>query len=171
MTREEKAVFIDQLVEKLNAQPYFYLTDSSQLTVEKVNKFRRDCFRNGIEMKVVKNTLLKQAMDRIGTQYAPLYDSLKGTTAVLFAENGKSPAVLLKEFRKSNARPLLKAAYIDSAVFVGDDQIDTLIKLKSKFELVGEVIGLLQSPAKNVISALSSGGNKLAGILKTLEER
>lgn len=173
MTREEKTATIEALKEKLSEVSYFYLTDSSTLTVQQTNKFRRLCFEKGVEMRVVKNTLLRKAMESFpdDRNYIALNDSLHGPTAVLFTDTANVPAKLLKEFRKGNEKPLLKAAYIDSAVFVGDDQIDTLSSLKSKAELLGEIIGLLQSPAKNVVGALKSGGQKIAGILKTLEER
>ncbi len=173
MTREEKTATIEALKEKLSEVSYFYLTDSSTLTVQQTNKFRRLCFEKGVEMRVVKNTLLRKAMESFpdDRNYIALHDSLHGPTAVLFTDTANVPAKLLKEFRKGNEKPLLKAAYIDSAVFVGDDQIDALSSLKSKEELLGEIIGLLQSPAKNVVGALKSGGQKLAGILKTLEER
>ncbi|MFN3528760.1 MAG: 50S ribosomal protein L10 [Bacteroidia bacterium] len=172
MTREEKAQIIEDLAEKLSQSPYFYLTDSSNLTVENINKFRRLCFQKGVEFRVVKNTLLQKAMERVdATVYEGLYGSLKGSTSIMFAEQGNVPAKLLKEFRKSFDKPVLKAAFIDSAIYTGDDQIDALVAVKSKFELIGDVIALLQSPAKNVVSALQSGGGTLAGLVKTLQER
>ncbi|MCB9080334.1 MAG: 50S ribosomal protein L10 [Lewinellaceae bacterium] len=174
MTRQEKTATIEDLKNEFSQVDFFYLTDASTLSVEKVNKFRGLCFEKGVRMRVVKNTLIRKALEDAPADknYAALFDSLKGPTAVLFAEGAASiPARTLKEFRANSDRPLLKAAYIDTAVFIGDDQLDTLTKLKTKEELVGEIIGLLQSPAKNVISALQSGGQKLSGILKTLEER
>jgi large subunit ribosomal protein L10 len=172
MTREEKALIIDDLAEKLSGSSYFYLADSSSLTVENINKFRRLCFQSGVEFRVVKNTLLQKAMERVdASSYEGLFVSLKGSTSIMFAEQGNVPAKLLKEFRKNFDKPVLKAAWIDSAIFTGDDQLDALVALKSKYELIGEVIGLLQSPAKNVVSALQSGGNKLAGIVKTLQDK
>jgi large subunit ribosomal protein L10 len=173
MTKAEKTATIEELKEKLNTVEYLYITDSSTLSVAQINKFRRMCFEGGIEMRVVKNTLIKKAMESISEEknYAELHEALKGPTALLFTETANAPAKLLKEFRKENGRPLLKAAYIDTAVFLGDDQLEALVSLKSKEDLVGEIIGLLQSPAKNVIGALQSGGQKLMGILKTLEER
>jgi len=172
MTREEKALIIDDLAEKLSQSTFFYLTDSSSLTVESINKFRRLCFEKGVEFRVVKNTLLQQAMHRVNaTAYEELYDSLKGPTSVMFADQGNVPAKLLKEFRKNFDKPVLKAAYIDSAIYTGDNQLDALVAVKSKYELIGDLVGLLQSPAKNVISALQSGGGKIAGIVKTLQER
>jgi large subunit ribosomal protein L10 len=172
MTREEKKITIDELAGKLAESSYFYLTDSSELTVETINKFRRLCFQRKVEFRVVKNTLLKQAMEQVNPSvYEGLYTSLKGPTSVLFADTGSTPAKLLQEFRKSSKKPILKAAFIDSAVYLGDDQIDALTNLKSKQVLIGELVGLLQSPARNVISALQSSGGKLAGIVKTLQER
>ncbi|MBK8490553.1 MAG: 50S ribosomal protein L10 [Saprospirales bacterium] len=173
MTREEKSATIEELKEKFETSPFFYITDSSTLSVEKVNKLRGLLFEKGIEMRVVKNTLVKKALESAPADknYAALIDSLVGPTALMFTEVANSPARVIKEFRKDAKRPMIKAAYIDTAVFIGDEQIDALGMLKSKEELVGEIIGLLQSPARNVISALQSGGTTLMGLLKTLEER
>jgi len=174
MTRSEKSQMIDQLKEKFNGNPYFYFADSSELTVEQVSQLRRLCFEKGIEVKVVKNTLAKKALESVeerAESFEPLYESLKGQTTVFFADTANAPAKVIKEFRKSFAKPVLKAAYIDTDVFIGDDQLESLASLKSKEDLLGEVITLLQSPAKNVISALKSSGGTIAGILKTLEER
>jgi len=174
MTRLEKSQVIEDLKVKFSESPYFYIADSSTLTVEQINKLRRTCFEKGIEVKVVKNTLAQKAMESTGdmaTNFEGLYSSLVGPTTLFFADTGNAPAKVIKEFRKSLERPILKAAYIDSDIFIGDDQLDILSTLKSKDELVGEIIGLLQSPAKNVISALKSSGGTIAGILKTLEER
>lgn len=174
MTKADKTAAIDALREKFEQNTYFYLADASTMTVDKVNRFRRLCFEKGVEMTVVKNTLARKAMESLPAEknYAALYEVLHGPTAILYAEVGNVPARLLKEFRKDGGeRPVLKAAYIDSAVFVGDDQLDILTKLKSKEELLGEIIGLLQSPAKNVVSALKSGGQTIMGLLKAMEER
>ncbi len=172
MTRAEKTETIEALKEKFTQVEYFYLTDSSTLTVEEVNNFRRLCFEEGIEMKVVKNTLVKKAFEASeGKNYEKLMDVLKGPTAILFTETANSPARVLKKFRKDHDRPVLKAAYIGSDVFVGDEQIETLSKLKSKEELLGDVIALLQSPAKNLIGALQSGGSTIMNLLTALEER
>ncbi len=173
MTRAEKTATIEALKDKLENIEYFYVTDSSTLSVDEVNKFRGMCFEKGIEMRVVKNTLLKKAIEAISEEknYDELLEALKGPTALLFTDTANAPARVLKEFRKDHEKPTLKAAYIDTDVFFGDDQIDRLSQLKSKEELVGEIISLLQSPAKNVISALQSGGNTLSGLLKALEER
>ena len=173
MTRSEKSATIEALKEKFENTTYFYVTDSSTLTVEQINNFRRICYEKGVEMKVVKNTLAIKALEAAPEEknFAEILPALKGPTAILFTDTGKTPAVLLKDFRKTNDKPVLKAAYIETAVYFGDDQIDTLTKIKSREELIGEIIGLLQSPAKNVISALQSGGNTLSGLLKALEER
>lgn len=171
MTREEKREAIDGLAAKISTSPFFYLTDSSALNVETINKFRRLCFQRGVEFRVVKNTLLRKAMEQVGTGYEELFPSLKGSTSILIAEQGNTAARMLKEFRKESAKPVLKAAYIDSAVYIGDHQLDVLVSIKSKNELVGELVGLLQSPARNVISALQSGGSTIAGLVKTLESR
>lgn len=175
MKKDAKGAVIDQLVEKLSQASYFYVTDSSTLPVADISAFRRICFEKGIEVQVAKNALIKKALDRIdGIEYDPqLLEALKGPTTLIFSEAGNLPAKVIKEYREKQdkAKPIIKAAYIDGAVYIGDENIDALISLKSKTELIGEIIGLLQSPAKNVISALQSGGNKLAGILKTLSEK
>ncbi|MCB9285500.1 MAG: 50S ribosomal protein L10 [Lewinellaceae bacterium] len=173
MTREEKSAIIEELKEKFENSPFFYITDSSTLTVESVNKLRGLLFEKGIEMRVVKNTLVKKALESApqDKNYAPLMDTLAGPTALMFTEVANSPARVIKDFRKDKDKPFIKAAYIDSAIFIGDDKIEELSKLKSKEELVGEIIGLLQSPARNVISSLQSGGQTIMGLLKALEER
>ena len=171
MTKEEKNQFIGELTDKLKANEIFYLTDVSGLTVEQSNKFRRLCFSKGISVNVVKNTLLGKALEKDGREYGGVYDTLKGNTAIMFSEVGNLPAKLIKDFRKKNPKPLLKAAYVEETVFIGEEQLDVLANLKSKNELIADVVALLQSPAKNVVSALQSGGGKLSGILKTLSER
>ncbi len=173
MTKTEKTAAIEALKEKLETATSFYLTDSSTLTVAQINKLRKLCFESGVEMHVVKNTLARKAMDSFSEDrnYAALYEALHGPTTIMFSESAKAPAKLIKDFRKSFERPLLKAAYVDSSVFIGDDQVEVLLKLKSKEELIGEVVMLLQSPARNVISALLSGGQTIAGLVKALEER
>jgi large subunit ribosomal protein L10 len=176
MTREEKAVIIEELTQKFRDNPFFYVTDTSDLTVAEVNNLRRLCFERGVEYKVLKNTLIKKALENVDGDFSPLNENvLKGFSGVFFsATDGKTPAKLIKEFRtkvKGNEKPILKGASIDSDLFIGNENLDTLINLKSKAELVGEIIGLLQSPAKNVLSALQSSGNKLAGIIKTLSEK
>ncbi len=176
MNRQEKEVIIEDLVEKFNKNNYFYITDASGLTVAEVNNFRRACFEKGVEYRVFKNTLIKKALEKIdnSADYAEFNESvLKGFSGIIFSEeSGNLPAKILKDFRKKGSeKPLLKGASVDATLFIGDDQLDTLSNLKSKAELIGEIIGLLQSPAKNVISSLQSGSNILAGIVKTLSER
>jgi large subunit ribosomal protein L10 len=171
MNREEKHELVLTLAEQMREYGNFYITDTADLTVAKVNEIRRKCFENGITMQVTKNSLIKKAMDAVGGDFEQLHGVLKGSSSIMFAKSVKAPAQLIKQLRKTGEKPLLKAAYIDSAVFIGDNQLDALINLKSREELIGDIIGLLQSPAKNVVSALQSGGNKLAGIVKTLQER
>ena len=171
MNKEEKYDLVLALTEQMKEFGNFYITDTSNLTVAKVNDIRRQCFENEITMQVTKNSLIKKAMDNIEGDFAPLYDVLKGSSSILFSKSATAPAKLIKKLRKKGDKPVLKAAYIDSSLFIGDNQLDTLVNLKSKEQLVGEIIGLLQSPAKNVISALQSGGNILAGVVKTLQER
>jgi len=172
MTKDEKSKYIEDLSAKLSESGIFYLADTAALTVEKTNDLRRKCYNNNIELKVVKNTLLQKALERIEDKdYSELYGVLAGPTSIIFSEFVNAPAKLIKDFRKKNDKPLLKAAYIEEAIYVGDEQLDFLESIKSKEELIGEIVGLLQSPAKNVISGLKSSGSKLAGILKTLEER
>mgnify|MGYP006146519365 CR=1 FL=1 len=172
MTREEKAKYIDDLATEISAANVFYLTDTSELTVEVVNNLRRRCFQSNIRMRVVKNTLLQKAMDRVdGKDFGNLGETLAGATSIMFCEVANVPGKLIQEFRKKNDKPILKGAFIDSAIYVGDNQLETLATLKSREELIGDIIGLLQSPAKNVVSGLTGAGSKIAGILKTLEER
>jgi len=174
MTREEKSSIIEELKEKLAANNHFYITDSSSMTVEQINNFRSLCFKKGVEYKVIKNTLIKKALDTLETDYSSFDGTvLKGFSGIIFSqENGKLPAEVLKEFRgPKGAKPLLKGASIDSAIFIGDENLDALSKLKSREELIGEIIGLLQSPAKNVVSALQSAPQTIAGIVKTLSEK
>lgn len=173
MKREEKDVIIGEIAELLTQYPNVYVTDTSALTVEKTNQLRRLCFSKGVKMLVAKNTLIRKAMEKKDAEaFNDMFKSLKGTSALMFCETGNVPAKLIKEFRKAGSeKPLLKGAYIDTAIFLGDNQLDTLSAIKSKNELIGDIIALLQSPAKNVVSALQSSGGKLAGIVKTLSER
>jgi len=171
MNKEEKHELVASLAEQMKEYGNFYITDTANLTVAKVNHIRRQCFESDITMLVAKNSLIKKAMETVGGDFTPMYDVLKGSSSILFSKSGTAPAKLIKQLRKKSDKPILKAAYIDASIFVGDNQLDTLINLKSKEQLVGEIIGLLQSPAKNVISALQSGGNILAGVVKTLQER
>ena len=172
MTKEEKLVVIDSLAEQLNEYPHFYITNIEALNAEQTASLRRKCFESDIKLVVVKNTLLAKALERVEKADADLVKVLEGSTSVMFAHTGKTPAVLIKEFRKTSDKPVLKAAYVEGCVYVGDNQVDTLCNIKSREELIGDIIALLQSPAKNVISALqSNAGQKIAGIVKTLEER
>jgi large subunit ribosomal protein L10 len=173
MTREEKTAAISELREELSSSSFFYLADSSTLTVKKVNALRRLCFQRGITMKVAKNTLIQKALEGEPESkgYAGLFEVLSGPTTILISDNPKAPAQLIEEFRKTEERPILKAAYIDSAIFIGDHQLKALVALKSRDEMIGEIIGLLQSPAKRIASQLTASGVKIAGIVKTLEER
>lgn len=161
MKKEDKTKIIDSLVERINANNKIYLADCSSLTVEKVNQFRRSCFEKNISMTVVKNSLLKKALERaIDSRLVDLIPALKGATALMFTEVGNAPAKLIKEFRKKNDKPLLKAAFIEENIYIGDKELDALANIKSKNELIGELIGLLQSPAKRVIGALQANAEK-----------
>jgi large subunit ribosomal protein L10 len=171
MRKEDKQVLIDSMLGQLQACPNFYLTDISDLNAEKTSQLRRQCFNSGVKLVVVKNALFQKAMERMEKDYEGLYDVLKGQTAVMFCETGNAPAKLIKNFRKTNDRPILKGAYIEECCYIGDDMVDTLCNIKSKNDLIADVIALLQSPMKNVISALQSGGHKLSGVLETLSER
>lgn len=173
MTKDQKNEVIESLKEKFNQYNNFYVTNTESLTVDQVTKLRRICFNKNVEMKVAKNTLIRKALESIDAErYAGVYDSLHGVTALMFSENPKEPALIISSFRDDSKgeKPVLKAAYIDSSVFVGDNQLDALKTLKSKQDLIGEIITLLQSPAKNVISGLNAG-SKLASLVKALEER
>lgn len=172
MTREEKSNYIDALAAEISAASVFYIADTAELTVDTINAIRRRCFQTNIRLRVVKNALLEKAMDRVeGKDFGGLKETLKGGTSIMFSEVGNAPAKLIQEFRRKGTKPVLKGAYIDEAIFIGDDQLVTLEFLKSREELVGDIIELLQSPIKNVISGLKGSGEKIAGILKTLEEK
>lgn len=171
MNKQEKEAIVNELAEKFRNYKFVYITDTADLTAASDNNLRRSLHKHGIKLQVAKNTLIRKAMELSGNNYGELPSILKGSSSLMFSDDAKIPAVAIKEFRKSSEKPVLKGAYIDSDIFIGDKELDALTKLKSKNELIGEVIGLLQSPATNVISALQSGGNKLAGIVKTLQER
>jgi large subunit ribosomal protein L10 len=171
MKREDKSQLIENLTEELKAAKYVYITDISDMNVENTSKLRRLCFKRDVKLVVVKNTLLHKAMEKSGKDFGTLYDVLKGHTSIMIAEQGNIPAKLIKDFRKTSAKPLLKGAYVEEMTFVGDNQIDALIAIKTKNELIADVILALNSPARNVISALQSGGQKLSGVIKTLSER
>ena len=170
MKKEVKDTIIVELGEKLKEYPHFYLVDITGLNAEKTSNLRRKCFKNEIKMVVVKNTLLHRAFMASDVDFEPLYGCLKGNTAVLFTNTANSPAKLLKEYTKEGI-PALKAAYAEESIFVGADKLEELASLKSKNELIADVVALLQSPAKNVVSALQSGANTIHGVLKTLGER
>ncbi len=172
MTPAQKNEAIEVLKEKFSQYNNFYITDTDALTAEQNNNLRRICHEKNVEMKVAKNTLVRKALEQLEGDYEGTYDSLKGVTALMFSESAKDPAVIISSFRKEAAteKPVLKAAFIDGDLFVGDDQLSMLKSLKSKQELIGEIIGLLQSPVKNVMSGLNAG-SKLAGLVKALEEK
>lgn len=171
MTREDKLTQIEELTAILNEAPTIYVADIAALNAGKTSDLRRASFGKGIKLNVVKNTLLRKAMEASEKDFEGLYDVLKGNTSIMLAEAGNAPAKLIKEFRKKNDKPILKGAWIEESIYVGDENLDMLTAIKSKEELVADVIALLQSPAKNVVSALQSAGGNIAGILKTLEER
>jgi large subunit ribosomal protein L10 len=171
MRKEEKNTIIEGLVEQLTANKHFYITDIASLNAAATSKLRRKCFENKIKLVVVKNTLLKKALEKIEGDYSEIYGVLNNSSSLLLCETGNAPAKLIKEFRKESEKPILKAAYVEGCVYLGDNQLNALVSLKSREELIGDIIGLLQSPAKNVVSALQSGKNTLAGVVKTLSER
>ena len=171
MRREEKDVIIENLAQRLNDTKHFYLTDISELNAEETSNLRRKCFEKEISLLVVKNTLLRKAMEKSEGAYDDLYDVLKDSTSIMFCETGNTPAKLIKELRKTMERPLIKAAFVEESVYIGDDQLEALSNIKSKDELLGDLLTLLQSPATNLVSALASSGNKMAGALKSLSEK
>ena len=171
MRKEEKTLAIDSLVEQINSSSHLYLTDISGLNAEDSSDLRRMCYGKNIKLLVVKNTLLKLAMDKADNDYEGLYETLVGSSAIMFSEVGNAPAKVIEEFRKKNEKPLLKGAFVEASIYIGDDQVKTLSTIKSKEELIGDVILLLQSPMKNVMSSLNSGNNLLSGLVKTLSER
>jgi large subunit ribosomal protein L10 len=172
MRREDKNVIIDKLSEQINQYPHFYLADTSTLNAADTSNLRRKCFDKEIKLVVVKNTLLRKALERCEkADFSPLFDTLNGSTSVMFTEVGNVPAKLIKDFRKTKDRPVLKAAFVEESFYIGDNQLEALATLKSKNELVADVIALLQSPVKKVVSQLQSAPNTLAGVVKTLSER
>jgi large subunit ribosomal protein L10 len=171
MRREDKNAIIDSLAERLKEYSHFYLTDTAELNAADTSDLRRKCFENDIKLVVVKNTLLKRALEQSGLNLEELYPVLKGTTSVMFANSGNSPAKLIKEFRKQHDKPVLKGAYVQESIYLGDNMLEALVSIKTKKELIGDIILLLQSPAKNVISALQSGGNTIHGVLETLSKK
>lgn len=171
MRKEEKSQLIDTLTEQLSNSNNIYITDISNLNVEVTSKLRRLCFKKDVKLIVVKNTLLRKAMERSGKDFSPLYGALKGATSIMLSEVNNGPAKLIKEFRKTSGKPILKGAYVEEMSFMGDHSLDMLVNIKSKNELIADIILALKSPAINVVSALQSGGHKLSGVLKTLSER
>jgi large subunit ribosomal protein L10 len=171
MRKEDKSQLIETLSEDLKTAKYLYITDISDMNVETTGKLRRLCFKRDVKLVVVKNTLLHKAMEKSGKDFGTLYDVLKGHTSIMIADQGSIPAKLIKEFRKTSDKVKLKGAYVEEMTFVGENQLDALIAIKTKNELIADVILALNSPARNVISALQSGGQKISGVLKTLSER
>ena len=172
MTREEKKLVIEGLTEQLNRYPNFYITDIEALNAEQTAALRRKCFEKDVKLVVVKNTLFIKALESVEKADAALVEVLKGTSSIMFSESSKSPAVVIKDFRKGCEKPILKAAYVQDCVYVGDNNLDMLVNIKSREELIGDIVALLQSPIKNVFSALQgNAGQKVAGIVKALEER
>ena len=170
-TKEEKSILIEDLGKKIAENPNFYLTDISTLNAEDTYKLRKACFSNNIRLEVVKNALLQKALEKSDRDFSQLLGIIKGSTSIMFCENSNAPAKLIKEFRKDKAKPAIKAAYVEECFYIGDDQLDALVNLKSKKQLIGEIIGLLQSPPQRVISALLSGKNILGGVVKTLQDK
>jgi large subunit ribosomal protein L10 len=173
MKKEDKSAIIKQLESTIQSYAHFYLADIAGLNAAETSNLRRTCSKQDIKLLVVKNTLLRKALENTGTDFSELYNILKGETSLLLSNNNNAPAKLIKDFSKASKskKPILKAAYVEESFYIGESQLDTLISIKSKNELIGEIIGLLQSPAKNVVSALQSGGSTIHGVLKTLSER
>lgn len=171
MKKEEKGPVVDALVEQLSRYDHLYITDIEALDAVATAKLRRLCFRSDVKLIVVKNTLLKKAMDKVGTDYSELYPVIVGPTSIMLSNMNNVPAKLIKEFRKTSPKPVLKGAYVEETVYVGDEYLDALVNIKSKNELIADVIAALQAPAKNVIGALQSGGATLSGVLKTLSDK
>jgi large subunit ribosomal protein L10 len=171
MNKDDKNRIIDNLTDTISKARHFYLTDISDLNAETTSKLRRACFEKEITLVVVKNTLLQKALERFEGKFEELYGTLKDSTSIMFTKVNNVPAKLIKEFRKTSPKPVLKAAFVEESIYIGDDQLDALSGIKSKEELIGELVLLLQSPARNVLSALQSGSSKLAGIVKTLSEK
>ena len=172
MNKQEKNQVIEGLANDIKEKKNFYLADTSTLSGIKINQFRRECFEKKVEVRVVKNTLLQKAMEKLSNpDFTSIVETLTGNTTIMFSDQPSSPARLIKQFRIENSKPTLKAAYIEESVYIGDEQLASLSALKTKNELIGDIIGMLQSPAKNVIGALQSGGQKISGIIKTLSEK
>ena len=171
MRSEEKETIIDDLSQRISKTKHFYLTDISNLNAEETSRLRRKCFEKNIQLLVVKNTLLRKALEKSSIDYSPIFDVLKDSTSIMFCETNNLPAKLIREFRRTNEKPILKAAWVEQSIYIGDNQLDVLTVVKSKEELIGDVLSLLQSPMKSLLSAISSPGAKLAGALKTLSTK
>lgn len=171
MRKENKSTIIDSLAANVSEFNHFYVTDTAGLDAGATSDLRRLCFKKEVKMIVVKNTIFQKALDKSEIDYAEIYSILKGSSTVLFCNTGNAPAKLIKEFSKKHKKPLLKGAFVEQSMYIGENQLDALVSIKSKEELIGDVIGLLQSPMKNVVSALQSGGSTIHGILKTLGEK
>jgi len=171
MRREDKDTLVETLAKQIKEYDHFYLTDIANLNAADTSALRRKCFENQVKLVVVKNTLLKRALEKSGGNFEELYPVLKGPTSIMFANSASFPAKLIKDFRQQHDKPILKGAYVQESIYVGDNMIDTLVSIKTKEELIGDVILLLKSPMSNVISALMSGGNKLQGVLETLSKK
>ncbi len=171
MRREEKSNIINSLAATFKEYSHFYLTDTAELNAADTSELRRRCFENQIKLVVVKNTLLKRALDQAGVECGELFPVLKGSTAVMFSNSGNTPARMIREYRKNYPKPLIKGAFIEESVYVGDDLIETLAALKSREELIGDIVLLLMSPVKNVISGLQSGASTIHGVLETLSKK
>lgn len=173
MKKEDKSAIISQLESTINEYAHFYLADIAGLNAAQTSELRRVCYKQDVKLVVVKNTLLKKALDNSEVDFSELYGSLKGETSLMLSNTGNVPAKLIQEFSKANKskKPVLKAAYVEQSFYIGENQLEALIHVKSKNDLIADVIALLQSPAKNVVSALQSGGNTIHGVLKTLAER
>lgn len=171
MRRVEKDVIIDDLSKRLSQTKHFYLTDISNLNAEETSALRRKCFEKDIQLLVVKNTLLRKALEKLDRDYSSLYDVLKDSTSIMFCESSSVPAKMILEFRKSKDKPILKAAWVEESIYIGDNQLEALSSIKSKDELIGDLLLLLQSPMRNLLSTVSTPGRQIAGVLKTLSEK
>ncbi|MCW3786202.1 50S ribosomal protein L10 [Plebeiibacterium sediminum] len=171
MNKEDKSLLVKELTQNIAEYSHFYVVDAAGMNSGKTSDLRRECFKKDIKMMVVKNTLFEKALEVTEGDFAPLYDTLVGSTAIFFSNVGNTPAKLIKDFAKANKKPILKGAYVEECLYVGEENLEALVNIKSKDELLGDIIALLQSPAKNVISALQSGGTTIHGVLKTLAER
>ena len=171
MTREEKSNMIESIKSNLDSNSTVYLADCSGLDADSTSKLRRACFKSNIKLSVVKNTLLFRAMEEVDKDFGELKSLLKGNTTLMLSDIGNAPAKVIKNFRKKSEKPILKGAFVEESIYLGDDLLETLVNIKSKEELLGEIISLLQSPTKNLISALKSSGSKISGVLKTLSEK